>query len=84
MEHLEHLDDGRNALTQSRRKDDTLHPGVNNDPNYCRHITFEKPGQLFQYTADGKNELSSDEVQEIIENLSHVRYSPSLWGPMEE
>ncbi|GAC1305326.1 MAG: hypothetical protein NVSMB24_14050 [Mucilaginibacter sp.] len=77
------LDDGLNAPQQSRSKESTLHLEVNNDPRYCGHITFEKPGHLFQYTADGVNELNSDEVQEIIENLSHVRDNPSLWGQLE-
>lgn len=78
------LDNGQKAPLQSRSKESALHLGVNNDPNYCGHITFEKPGHLFQYIADGQHELESDEVQEIIEDLSHVRDNPSLWGQLEE
>lgn len=48
-------------------------------PNYLGYITFEDPGKLFTYTADGPNDLSSDEVQEIIENISHYRDHPGLW-----
>lgn len=47
--------------------------------NYMGFITFEQPGKLFTYTADGHEELSSDEVQEIIENISHYRDHPGMW-----
>jgi hypothetical protein len=49
------------------------------DPNYMGYLTFEDPGKLFTYTADGREELSSDEVTEIIENISHYRDHPGLW-----
>jgi hypothetical protein len=48
-------------------------------PNYMGYITFEDPGKLFTYTADGYEVLSSDEVQEIIENITHYRDHPGLW-----
>ena len=47
--------------------------------NYMGYITFEQPGKLFTYTADGHEELSSQNVQEIIENISHYRDHPGLW-----
>jgi hypothetical protein len=78
------LDNGLNAPLQSRSKESTLHLEPNNDPNYCGYITFENPGHLFQYTADGENELNSDEVQEIIENITHLRDNPSLWEEPED
>ena len=43
------------------------------------YITFEQPGCLFTYTADGMTELSSDEVEEIIEQISEYRDTPSMW-----
>jgi hypothetical protein len=49
-------------------------------PNYMGFITFEEPGKLFTYTADGNHELSTDNVQEIIENISHYRDHPGLWS----
>jgi hypothetical protein len=49
------------------------------DPNYLGYITFEDPGKMFSYTADGYEELSSDEVEEIIENISHYRDHPGMW-----
>ena len=72
------LDNGLNAPLQARTKESILHLRKINDPNYLGYITFEKPGRLFSYTADGDG-LSSDEVQEIIENLSEVRDNPSMW-----
>ena len=47
--------------------------------NYMGFITFEDPGRLFTYTADGMEELSSEEVQEVIENISHYRDHPGMW-----
>ncbi|AMR31937.1 hypothetical protein A0256_11135 [Mucilaginibacter sp. PAMC 26640] len=47
--------------------------------NYMGYITFESPGKLFTYTADGNEDLSSDEVQEIIENITHFREHPGMW-----
>lgn len=49
------------------------------DPNYMGYITFEDPGKVFTYTADGREELTSDEVEEIIENISHYRDHPGMW-----
>ena len=48
-------------------------------PNYMGFITFEAPGKLYTYTADGNEVLSSGAVQEIIENLSHYRENPGMW-----
>lgn len=47
--------------------------------NYMGFITFEDPGKLFTYTADGQEELSSEEVEEVIENISHYRDHPGMW-----
>ncbi|HEX8021628.1 hypothetical protein [Mucilaginibacter sp.] len=56
----------------------------NNDPDYCGYITFEKPGSIFTYTADGERELSAEEVTELIEHLSYVRDNPTLWNKSGE
>nr|WP_294943801.1 hypothetical protein [uncultured Mucilaginibacter sp.] len=48
-------------------------------PNYMGFITFENPGKLFTYTADGNEVLPSDAVQEIIENITHYRDHPGMW-----
>lgn len=50
------------------------------DPNYLGYITFEDPGKIFTYTADGQEDLTSTEVEEIIENISHYRDNPGLWN----
>lgn len=73
------LDDGVDRLVQARSKEDILHLEKIDDPNYWGYITFEKPGRLFNYNADSDNTLSSDEVREIIENLTELRDNPSLW-----
>jgi hypothetical protein len=56
-----------------------LHLTKHTNPDYMGYITFEQPGKLFTYTADGKQDLESEEVQEIIEMISHYRDNPQLW-----
>ncbi len=73
------VDDGANTPQQNRSRENTLHLDKIADPNYYGFITFEKPGHLFSYTADGELELNIDEVEEIIENLSHIRDNSALW-----
>lgn len=77
------LDNGANPVTQARTKESILHLEKISDPNYLGYITFEKPGQLFNYTPDSDNPLNSDEVQEIIENLTEIRDNPSMWKKLE-
>jgi hypothetical protein len=61
-------------------KESTLHIEKKHDPDYMGFITFEQPGKLFTYTADGNEELTSDEVEEIIEVISHYRDTPKMWS----
>lgn len=68
----------------ARSKESTLHLEQIKDPNYYGFITFELPGTLFTYTADGQQELSSDEVTEIIEHLNDIRDNPKLWGKTDQ
>ncbi|CAM3946397.1 hypothetical protein MUGA111182_18750 [Mucilaginibacter galii] len=67
-----------------RSKESELHLQKHTDPNYMGYITFEDPGKLFTYTADGKQELSSDQVEEIIEQISHYRDNPSMWRHLHQ
>jgi len=67
--------DQGNILKKKERK---LHLEVKNDPDYLGYITFEQPGKLFSYTADGICEISSDEVEEVIEIINHYRDTPRL------
>ena len=72
--------DQKNGDTnQFFEKEANLHLEKNNDPDYMGYITFEQPGRLFTYTADGATELSSDEVEEIIEQISEYRDTPTMW-----
>lgn len=64
----------------ARSKESTLHLEEINDPNYYGFVTFEKPGSLFTYTANGPLELTSEEVAELIEHISDVRDNPPLWN----
>ncbi|RVU02734.1 hypothetical protein EOD41_01995 [Mucilaginibacter limnophilus] len=50
------------------------------NPNYMGHITFEQPGKLFTYTAEEGNALTSGEVEQVIEEISHFRDTPRLWA----
>jgi hypothetical protein len=63
-----------------RSKESILHLEAIDDPDYYGYITFEMPGKLFTYTADGQQELDSDEVEQVIELLSHIRTNPALWN----
>jgi hypothetical protein len=72
-------DGGFEDATTVNMKEQELLLEKKKSPNYMGFITFEEPGKLFTYTADGNQELSSDEVQEIIENISHYRDHPGLW-----
>jgi len=73
------VDDGISTPQQKRSRESTLHLKRIDDPNYYGFITFEKPGHVFSYTADGELELNIDEVEEVIEGLSHVRDNSALW-----
>jgi hypothetical protein len=73
------LDIGAGNPLLARSKESTLHLERINDPNYYGYITFERPGSLFTYTADGQRELNANEVNEVIEHLSDIRDNPGLW-----
>lgn len=77
-------DNGLEEQLQGKTKDSTLHLERIKDPYYCGYITFEKPGRIFSYTANGQTEISSDEVQELIENLTHLRDNPDLWHYLDD
>lgn len=67
----------------ARSKESTLHLEQIKDPGYYGFITFENPGRMFSYTADGQQELTSEEVTELIEHLSNVRDNPALWTELD-
>lgn len=76
-------DNGAGNPLLARSKESTLHLEKIDDPDYYGFITFEKPGSLFTYTADGQQELTSEEATELIEHLSDVRDNPQLWNQLE-
>lgn len=48
-------------------------------PDYMGLITFESPGKLFTYSADGGQPLTRANVQQVIDNITHYRNDPGLW-----
>jgi hypothetical protein len=56
-----------------------LAPDKKTKQNYLGTIVFHQPGKLFSYQADGNEVLSRDEVEQIIEQLTHYRERPDLW-----
>ncbi|RYY36809.1 MAG: hypothetical protein EOP46_05110 [Sphingobacteriaceae bacterium] len=74
-----YFDKGLDDSNDQKEKEDSLLLQSKTDPSYMGHITFEEPGHLFTYTADGSRELTSGQVEEIIENINHYRDHPPLW-----
>ncbi|MDB5158122.1 MAG: hypothetical protein JWR50_2829 [Mucilaginibacter sp.] len=62
--------------TESSPQDDQQKQG---DPNYMGYITFEMPGRVFNYIADGQQDLSREEMEEAVEQISNYRNNPALW-----
>jgi len=56
---------------QGKSKENTLHLERIDDPEYYGFITFQKPGELFTYTADGKKRLSEDKVAQLIDQIAN-------------
>lgn len=61
------------------RKEAALHLEKKNDPDYLGEIIFELPGRIFNYVDDGPQRLSTDEVEEAIEQISEYRDDSSRW-----
>ncbi|RVT99787.1 hypothetical protein EOD41_15200 [Mucilaginibacter limnophilus] len=72
-----YYDEGFNNKQEER--EDSLLLQSKTDPGYMGQIVIEDPGRLFTYIADGKTELTTEQVEEIIENINHYRDHPSLW-----
>jgi hypothetical protein len=67
--------DSDRILTERENK---LHLQSESDPNFMGVIRFEAPDRLFTYEA-GQKELSSGEVEEVIEQITHYRDRPAMW-----
>jgi hypothetical protein len=86
--------DGHPVLTYSysifKRKTDSVpdlsesdklqQPGKQSNPDYMGSIVFEQPDKLFNYVADGQQKLTSDEVQQAIEQITDYRDKPQIWS----
>jgi hypothetical protein len=60
-------------------QDNRLGLNKSDDPNYLGYITFEVPDKMFSYTADGKDRLDREEIEELIEQISNYRNNPDVW-----
>ncbi|QQL49514.1 hypothetical protein [Mucilaginibacter ginkgonis] len=50
------------------------------NPNYMGMITFEEPGRYFSYTRDSIQQLSSEELNEVISQITEHREKPESWN----
>ena len=69
----------KSTVAKLNQPDKLLQADKKNNPDYLGYITFEQPGKVFSYVADGENELSPDEVLDVIEEINHFRDTPQLW-----
>ncbi len=49
------------------------------NPDYYGYIIFEQPGKVFTYTSNETYELESEDIEQIIEQITHYRDNPDLW-----
>jgi hypothetical protein len=61
------------------RMETKMHLEKNNDPNFLGVLTFEIPGKMFTYSANDNESLSSGDIEEIVENITHYRENSHLW-----
>ena len=55
---------------QSKSKEGTLHLERINDPEYYGFLTRQNYDSLYTYTADGKKQLSADELAQVIKQIA--------------
>jgi len=55
---------------QSKSKEGTLHLERINDPEYYGFLTKQIYESLYTYTADGRKQLSADELAQLIEQIA--------------
>ncbi len=55
---------------QSKSKEGSLHLNRIKDPEYYGYLTQTKPGTSLIYTADGRKQLSDDELEQLIEQIN--------------
>jgi hypothetical protein len=62
-----------------REKNSKKHLEKQEDESYLGFITFELPGKIFTYTPNGLHRLSTEQIEQLVEEISHLRDSPSKW-----
>jgi len=67
------------VVSSLNQPDKLLQLSKKDNRDYLGYITFEQPGKVFSYFADGEDELSSDEVVDVIDEINHFRGTPQLW-----
>jgi hypothetical protein len=71
------LDQGGNHFTNTDR---LLTPDKTKHPDYLGTLTFEQPGRIFSYEADGREALPEGAIEQVIEQITHYRENPNLWA----
>lgn len=61
-------------------KESSLHLEKKNDNSYMGFIAFEQPDKSTTYYKDGTHELTSTELDEVIEQINHYRGTPAMWS----
>ena len=74
-----YYDTGTDNAEDIKEKEGELLLQSKADPNYLGHITVESPDRMFTYVADGNRELTSIQVENIINNINHYRAHSPLW-----
>ncbi|UOE46984.1 hypothetical protein MTO98_21500 [Mucilaginibacter sp. SMC90] len=67
------------VLNRLNQPEKLLQLSKKDNRDYLGYITFEQPGKIFSYFADGVDELTSDEVLDVIDEINHFRDTPQLW-----
>jgi hypothetical protein len=73
-------DTTESKLHRVTNTDALLSPDKKKDPNYFGTLTFEEPGRMFSYEANGEAGLPEGIIQEVIEQITHYRDNPDLWA----
>lgn len=76
--YLYHNRDGRDAA-YVKAKETKLLLENKTDPDFLGEIIFELPGRIFNYIPGHADQLTMDEVEQAIEQISHHRDHSSLW-----
>jgi hypothetical protein len=72
--------DGPFTAEDLRIKENTLHLDKTTNKNYLGCVKFDVPGKLFTYMPSDEKRLSTTEIEEVIQNISHYRDDPQQWS----